>query len=371
MVLGAAGVTLLRTPLDAPLSLLVLMVGVSLIVTAFPEITMPAASRLVASVALAYGLIFWARTPARLRWFGQAMMLMGCTLALLSPFIVDWMANKAFLLPSSVYQYFPLLVSDGVHPNTLAAAIVLLLPFPVASMLRVDHSSLWPRIGLGLVSAAMAITLVLTKSRGGYIAAAVAIIVVAWLSRQRRWAVALSLLALVAAASLILAGTMVAPPDAVTSFTDPSTFAFRLNVWQTALWMIRDFPFSGAGMGTFNEVGALLYPFNETRNPGTHSWYLQVGVDLGLPGLVALLATLMLALVLGHKALRRFYQVQETDFHALTAGAVAGLVGLMVHGLVDNSLWNSRGASFPWAAIALLIGLYRWSQRSDELDVDW
>lgn len=56
--------------------------------------------------------------------------------------------------------------------------------------------------------------------------------------------------------------------------------------------MVADFPFTGAGMGTFNDVGALLYPFYEVNNPGTHNWYLQVGVDLGIPGLITLLVAL-------------------------------------------------------------------------------
>ena len=362
LLLGAAEPPLLRTPLDPPLTLLVLMAGVSLIVTAFPETTTPAAARLAASVALTYGLISWARTRTRLRGLGLALALIGSLLALVAPFIVDWLSNKPFLIPAGLYDHFPLLVGDTVHPNMMAAALILLLPLPTAWMLHAQRLS--PRLIVpGVLAALMATTLVLTKSRGGYIAAAIAVTSVTWLSRRRRWAVGLGALAVVAAAFVLLSGRTSDATELVTGAADPSTLAFRLTVWRTALWMVADFPFTGAGMGTFNDVGALLYPFYEVNNPGTHNWYLQVGVDLGIPGLIALLATLMLTLWLGAKALRAFSHPPDTDLHALTAGALAGLIGLMAHGLVDNTLWNSRAALLPWAVIALLIALYRWSER--------
>lgn len=186
------------------------MAGVSLIVTAFSEAMTPATARLVASVALTYGLIGWARTRTRLRWLSLALALIGSLLALVAPFVVDWLSNKPFLIPAGLYDHCPLLVGDTVHPNMMAAALILLLPLPTAWMLHAQRVS--PRlIMLGVLPALMAATLVLTKSRGGYIAAAIAVTSVTWLSRRRRWAVGLGALAVIAAPTCCSQGELRTP----------------------------------------------------------------------------------------------------------------------------------------------------------------
>jgi putative inorganic carbon (hco3(-)) transporter len=137
--------------------------------------------------------------------------------------------------------------------------------------------------------------------------------------------------------------------------TDSGTFAFRLGTWRIALWMIHDFPFTGVGLGAFNAVGTRLYPLAETNHPGAHNIFLQVGVDLGLPGLVAYLSWLLLNFTLGWLTLRRAARKSDSDLHAMMAAALSGLLGYTLHGLVDNGLWNSQAAFIPWLLAALII----------------
>ena len=132
---------------------------------------------------------------------------------------------------------------------------------------------------------------------------------------------------------------------------DPSTMAFRLHVWRVALWMITDFPFTGVGMGLFNEVGPVLYPFSETQNPGTHNLYLGVAVDLGLLGLIAFLSLLItLARMAGELRLGKVRDALSEQ-QALAAGMFAGLIGLLAHGLFDNTIWNTRASFLLWLVI--------------------
>ena len=227
---------------------------------------------------------------------------------------------------------------------------------------------LW-RLILILTCGLMGAALLLTKSRGGYIAAAVGVILAVWFTGRRSWAIGLLAATLVAIIGFLISTQGNSAPDLVAGAADSSTFAFRLNVWRIALWMLQDFAFTGAGMGTFNDVGALLYPFYETQNPSAHNLYLQAGVDLGIPGLIALLATLMLTLWLGGRALRRRRRhrgrrhkpapARDTQLQPLTAGALAGIIGLMFHGLVDVALWNTRAAPAFWVMIAFVMALSR------------
>ena len=81
----------------------------------------------------------------------------------------------------------------------------------------------------------------------------------------------------------------------------------RVELWSRALYAIQDFPLTGCGLGTFRQVVHLLYPpfFVE---PGAdlahaHNFFLQVALDLGVPGLIAYLALLGTALWAGWRLL--------------------------------------------------------------------
>jgi putative inorganic carbon (hco3(-)) transporter len=396
----------IRTPLDLPLRLIAVMMALSLLITAFPETTQVQVSRLAAGLVLTLGLYTWANNRERLLWLGRGLVIAGAAIALLAPFTVDWLLNKPFLIPPAVYEVFPRLVTDAVHPNIMASLLVLLLPLPVAwlcapvaprrpcrplsfpwssrtiatapkaqrssSTASSIHKGLW-RLVLLLTCGLMGAALLLTKSRGGYIAAAVGVILAVWFVGRRSWAIGLLAVTLAALIGVLVSTQGNDAPDLVAGAADAGTLAFRLNVWRIALWMLQDFAFTGAGMGTFNDVGALLYPFYETHNPGAHNLYLQAGVDLGIPGLIALLSTLMLTLWHGARTMGTRTRTRgaralgvgtrtrpgDSRLQALTAGALAGIIGLMFHGLVDVTLWNTRAAPAFWVMIAFVMALSR------------
>jgi O-antigen ligase len=66
-----------------------------------------------------------------------------------------------------------------------------------------------------------------------------------------------------------------------------ATLASRWEVWQRGVMMVRDFPYTGIGIGTYNTIAHLLYPFfiaaPDEVVPHAHNQFLQVAVDLGMP----------------------------------------------------------------------------------------
>ena len=126
----------------------------------------------------------------------------------------------------------------------------------------------------------------------------------------------------------------------------------RLDLWYRAIMIIRDFPFSGVGMGSFGKVVELFYPYRSVgADPTihTHNLALQVGVDLGLPGLVGWLAVI---LVLGVSSYN-IYRYGRTRSVLLLAGYGAGylgsLVAYLIHGMVDAVTWGViRPAPLVW-----------------------
>jgi putative inorganic carbon (HCO3(-)) transporter len=134
----------------------------------------------------------------------------------------------------------------------------------------------------------------------------------------------------------------------------------RVEVWSRALYAIQDFPYTGLGLGTFERVVAVLYPLflhPDGTLPHAHNLYLQVAVDLGLPGLVAYLALLGLTFAIALSAYRVFRRSGRSDLALLCAGCIAGLAGMCVHELVDAVTWGTKLAFVPWMVMGLVAGL--------------
>jgi len=74
----------------------------------------------------------------------------------------------------------------------------------------------------------------------------------------------------------------------------------RVEIWSRAIYGIRDFSFTGMGLGTFRHIVPMVYPLfsvSPDLDVGhAHNELLQAGVDLGIPGLIAFIALQALGL---------------------------------------------------------------------------
>ncbi len=256
----------------------------------------------------------------------------------------------------------------ATHPNQLAALIALFLPLVVslAAALRPGWRRL--RVGLAVVAVLVVAILLLTQSRGGWLATAAGLLTLLALwaavlppSRARR-ALALAVLAvvLVSAAGVLWIGPQtlwelwVNPPE-TTALGTLSTLGVRRELWPWAVTAISDFPFTGVGLGTFRVVVFRLYPVPYW--PGydlghAHNIFLQTALDIGLPGLVAYLALLMVAAAAGWRVARR-----DRGFRPVSLGLLAGLVGLHVFGLADALVLGAKPALVFWLALGILASM--------------
>jgi len=354
----ARGRPSVRTASDWPLGLLLLTIPVTLWATALPEVTRPQVWQLLAGIALYYAVTNWAASAARLRGLMLGVIGLGLLLAVLAPFTVAWLAGtKLTFIPAGLYSRLPQLLSDPIHPNIMAGALALLWPCAAAAILFS-----WRQLGLGeralagLALVAMTLALALTKSRGGLLAVLVALLALCVLRWRRGW---LAILIAAAAAGGIL--WRVGPASLVDMLSATQSLGGldgRLEVWSRALFMLQDFPFTGIGLGTFKQVANAMYPFflagPDAEIPHAHNLFLQVGVDLGLPGLVAWLALFGLACAAAWRVYR-WGQADEgggkprPDMAGLGAGLLASQIALATHGMLDAATWGTRPAVIVWA----------------------
>jgi putative inorganic carbon (HCO3(-)) transporter len=383
-----------RTPMDVPILCLMLMVPVSLWASALPEVSLPKLLGIMLGVAFFYAVVNSVRSSQGLIWVWAALSVaLGVVISCLALVGTDWFTHKMLPL-GPVYQRLPRLIdnipgsiSGGFHPNEVGGALALLLPVSVAALLVVWSSNpgieagaitsvypiaspvlrtRWARVLLsrktlvvltGLCCVLMAGVLILTQSRSAYMGMAVGLVVLG--AFRRRWI--LFLLPLLALVALVLVWSLGAQSilDGVLMLDTTGTANGRFEVWQRAVYMLQDFPYTGVGLNTFPYVGDAMYPYfllgPDARVPHAHNNFLQVGVDLGIPGAVAYLALLTTFFVC---AWRVFRATQSTSIQLLTAGLFSGMLAHQVYGLSDAITLGAKPGFLLWIILGMVAALY-------------
>src|SRR5205823_5167280 len=93
------------------------------------------------------------------------------------------------------------------------------------------------------------------------------------------------------------------------TLTQTDNLVVRIQVWQSALHAIADYPLTGIGVDTFRRLMPFRYPaavVPDSYDIGhAHNQLLQAALDLGLPGLVGYLALWIVATVLAVRSYRQ------------------------------------------------------------------
>jgi putative inorganic carbon (HCO3(-)) transporter len=357
----AVGRPIVRTPLDLPVALLIVMLPVTLWATSLPETTIVQVLRLLTGIGLYYALVNWLVSPARLRLVLLGLALSAAGLSVFALFSVEWAFGKLPIIPDALYAFLPTLIPGVVHRNVMAGTLVI-LALPIVSWLLFAWGDLrhWERLlfgGAGLMAVSI---LILTQSRGGLLALGLALMVLIGLRWRWGWAAA-ALIALLGGGAVWMAGKLGLIESLF--YADIAGGALgRLEIWQRAIDMIRDFPFTGVGLGAFGPVADRLYPFfiiEPRTTPHAHNLFLQIAVDLGLPGLIAWLAAWLLVLAAAWKVYTLGRARPDRWIMGLGAGFLGSQIALAVHGLLDAVAWGMvRPAPVVWALWGLTVAAW-------------
>ncbi len=238
------------------------------------------------------------------------------------------------------------LFHDRFFANELAGIMLLFLP--LAAALAGGRLSGARRLQAGLLALLFAGTLLATESRGGLLAFAAAGTVT--LALERRWRlVAHGFLALAAVAPsldrLIYDGK-------VQGLSVDSLLTGRPEIWRRSLHAVADFSWTGIGVGSFPEVVPALYgPAGAGRFEDAHSLPIQIALDLGAVGMLAMAAIVWLAFRRAWSAWRRAPQAGPR--RAWAGGLFASLLAFAAFNLFDAVALGSAGG----VAFFMLLGL--------------
>lgn len=352
------------SPLTVPIVFLLGWLPVALWAAPVSQVAWSMAGYLAFGIALYGACVHWPPVRRQPAWLAGGLLSIGGGLALIAPLIVRWKSEfRLFRIP--LYERISALqlnIGETIHANILAAVLVLMLPLVLALLLAplfsVHHSKRqwYFRGGLAILFVYTLALLVLTQSRGGLVGVAAAFAMVIWL----RWPKLIRFFPV-----FLLAGGFLfwqfGPSVILDQVSQDDSFGGwpdRLAVWAASVTAIRDFAFTGIGIGMFPITLPLLYPipFDVEGYPHAHHLFLQVALDLGLPGLIAFLALLINLWVMLIQLLR---QPQLAPLpRALTVGATASLLSILIHGQLDAASWGTKLAFFPWLLYALITTLF-------------
>jgi O-antigen ligase len=203
----------------------------------------------------------------------------------------------------------------------------------VASLKWLGTPSAWVSAA-GLV---MVVALVISTSRSGAIGFCAALACGAWLGRGRmtRRTVAVGVLALVASAALVASYANTGPLVSRLNEAWVGGATERRPVWRETNRVIRDFPLTGTGLGTY-ETAMLVYQQTnkEIRINQAHNQYLQLFADGGI-----LLTVPVAIAIVAFVRLFRLRLAEDTSSSAwLRIGGGAAMLAIAVQSLWETGL---------------------------------
>ena len=249
------------------------------------------------------------------------------------------------------------------NPNLFAGYLMPALPLGIVATIYWRN---WGMKALSALTAVMgAFCIIQSQSRGGLMGLAataftlVLLLVYWWGKRLPNWTLPATFSGTAGAIALgtILVPTLRKRVGSIFGAEDSSN-AFRVNVWQAVLNMIAAKPLLGIGPG--NKAFNLVYPLYQRSGYsalGTYSVPLEITVETGIIGVICygwLIFSIFRQAWIALNRLRR-----DRDASGLwVIAAIATIVGMMTHGLVDTVWYRPQVQLLWWLAIAIISSFY-------------
>jgi putative inorganic carbon (HCO3(-)) transporter len=361
----------LAGPLRFPWAMIAIATLTGAFVSPYPDLTLPKLCGVMLGMMILRAVLLTATTSSRtwaLAWaylvVGSGIVLAGLSGLQVSPL---WLPKYETLysISSKIPRVIPKLAGaeDGVNPNGLGGTTLFFLPLVVVvavHRLRVRNGGAATRKLVGrevtvlegpgyvLGAAFLLVALVLSQSRSAWISAAAAgAVVVALRFRPRNLAWAIG-------ATAALAGWLWSDSGAGSRIPGPD----RMFFWSMACEAIRAHPLVGVGLGAFRRIGEDMQGAHAAKVvpvAHAHNVFLQVALDIGIPGLIAYIALIAVASGMAYQILRRH---RDTDERAMCLGLWASLIAVHLFGLTDAISLGAKVGIFLWWNLGLIAAVH-------------
>lgn len=272
-------------------------------------------------------------------------------------------------------------VSTLENPNMLGEYLAIMIPIAVAVLIS---GEMIKRSTSFLACCALAFCMVLTWSRGAWLALIFAMLILVFIWHRRSvWLVLGGAIAL-PLASFVMPTNILNRFLSIGNMADSST-SYRVNIWRGAMRMIRDHLFFGIGVG--EDAWKKVYPDYTLpgieKAPHAHNLFMQITVDMGIAALIVLLVILFFTFQSGFSVFSKISRTGSLDSTGLlradelgretvsgteknaklaklrlrmaVAGPMCGIFSVIVEGMTDYSWYNYRVYLVFWLVAALSV----------------
>ena len=354
-----------RSPMDGPILLLVIMLPIGLWASMDMQRSLPKFYGIVLGLAVFYTIVNRVRDSAGASQVGLLLALSGPLVSLVALLGTKWPAGlpvppPQFVELAKVLTRLAGSQAIGFNPNQVAAALTLFVPF-CAGLLLFGWHAIHPRLRWLLVVGlcVMMATLLITRSVSALVAVGIGLLSFSIWNRRLRWLV----VALLCLMPLLVWFWIQHHPAfaGLLAMALVRSLRPRIEIWQRALYIIRDYPATGAGLNGFALRVNTLYPVLSVLPQQmlvlthAHNELLQVAADFGVPGLVAHVA---LYLCFGGVCWGAYQRQRQPSLRALCIALLCANVSFHVYGLADCITLGAKPGVVLWAMLGLSVALY-------------
>jgi O-antigen ligase len=294
------------------------------------------------------------RKTSQVKAVGFALCGYGFAVAMFA--LMQGIASNGKLYWLRTPQFDGWIYGPYVNHNHYAGLMEMLTPIPLVISLLGDVSAARKALAAG-AAAVMASTIFLSGSRGGMVAFAtqMALLATFLIKRWKNWraifgigaflAIVLGLLAWLGGGELV--ERMVSIHSTARTELSGGT---RLQIDRDALKMFTQKPALGWGLGVFPEIYPQFGSFSTNLQVMAHNDYLQLLVEMGAFGFAVVVWFL---LTLFRSALKKLKQWPSDINAAVTLAATLGVTGILVHSVVDFNLHIPANAALFYILCAV------------------
>ena len=344
-------------PLFAPMLAFGVLIALQLTFrqTASTERTLSAALLFTAYALLCFLLVQTLRQTRRVEWIGRTVSIYGVAVALFA--LLQGFASNGNLYWLRRPYFGGSIYGPYVNHNHYAGLMEMLTPVPLVIALS-RRCPVQKRRLAGIAASIMATSILFSGSRGGMIAFAAEMLLLAVLLLRHN-ARFKTMGAMVAFVLLTLALTIwMGDSELIQRLGSIHTQArselsggTRLSIDRDALRMFAQKPVLGWGLGSFTDVYPQFRSFyTNFRVDHAHNDYLELLVETGTVGSLVAVWFLIATFWSAAKKLRQ----REWGTNGLAGlAALAGISGILIHSLVDFNLQIPANAAIFYALCTL------------------
>jgi O-antigen ligase/Tfp pilus assembly protein PilF len=284
----------------------------------------------------------------------------------------------------------------GLFGNVNYFAEYLIVPLSIAVPLFFISNNRIKKVLLLIGILSMGITLIVTLTRGSYIAFAIALIFMVFLLllsggkgiiKRNKKIILLLLTAVIIATLLFIIPNPLNKPGTVFStikerisisqFTQGQSIIRRFAIWKFTIPMIKDHPLLGSGLGTYKynslryqavffEQGQnrSLYPYGFATK--AHNEYLQLWAEIGIIGLAIFIWLMITYFNYGIRYLKRENNKQKKG---IVIGLMGAVVAVLMDGMFGFPLHLPATIALFWLALALTVVMIKREADVGEINI--